>query len=79
MPKFTDQHWEDVPSLLTTAEVAALLRVHPNTVKNMLSKGTLPSILIGKRKRRIKKADLLRFIGEEVDEDEAEDDDTTGG
>lgn len=74
MPKFTDENWEDVPSLLTTAEVAALLRVHPNTVKNMLSKGTLPSILIGERKRRIKKADLLRFIGEEVDEEETGDD-----
>ena len=68
MPKFTDENWEDVPSLLKIPEVAALLRVHPNTVKTMISEDDLPSILVGKRERRIKKIDLLRYIGEDVDD-----------
>lgn len=77
MPKFTDENWEDVPSLLKTDEAADLLRVHRNTINTMISEGVLPSVLVGKRERRIKKIDLLRYIGEKVDDtDDKEADDT---
>jgi len=72
--KFTDENWEDVPSILTINEVADLLRVHRNTISTLINDGTLPYIPIGTREKRIKKIDLLRFIGEEADDTEDEED-----
>ena len=69
-PKYTDENWEDVPSLLTMTETAELLRVHKNTVSKLINDGSLPFIFVGRRDKRIKKADLLKFIGEEVDDSE---------
>lgn len=60
--KFTDPTWADVPSALSTEEVAALLRVHLNTVKKLITEGTLPAHKIG-RAYRVNKIDLMRYMG----------------
>jgi excisionase family DNA binding protein len=49
--------------LVTTAEAARVLRVHPWTVRQAIQSGELPSIRIG-RCLRIKVADLDRFVSE---------------
>lgn len=59
MDKFTD--WEDVPMVLNTRQVAEILNVHINTVKNLVSKKQLPAFKIGKA-LRINKEDLQQFI-----------------
>ena len=42
--------------------VAELLRVDPQTVYNWLDRGELASVRVGKRRRRIRQADLDAFI-----------------
>ncbi len=54
----------DVPfeeSFLTVAEVADLLRLNPQTVRNWIDAGSLPAVRIGRRVR-IKKSDLDRVV-----------------
>jgi excisionase family DNA binding protein len=46
---------------LTVAEVAEILRLNPQTVRNWIDAGTLPAIRIGRRVR-IKRADLDRIL-----------------
>jgi excisionase family DNA binding protein len=49
-------------SFLTIQEVTELLRVDPQTVYNWLDRGELASVRVGKRRRRIRQADLDAFI-----------------
>lgn len=47
---------------LTVAEVAELLRLNPQTVRNWIDKAALPAVRLGARRVRIKQSDLDRFI-----------------
>ena len=46
---------------LTVAEVAEILRLNPQTVRNWIDAGTLPAIRVGRRVR-IKRVDLDRIL-----------------
>jgi excisionase family DNA binding protein len=48
-------------SLLTVAEVAELLRLNQQTVRNWIDAGSLPAIRVGRRVR-IKRSDLNRIL-----------------
>jgi excisionase family DNA binding protein len=48
-------------SYLTVAEVAELLRLNQQTVRNWIDAGTLPAIRVGRRVR-IKRSDLNRIL-----------------
>jgi len=47
---------------LTVQEVSEYLKVNPQTVYNWLDRGELPSVRVGKRRRRIRRSDLNAFI-----------------
>ena len=52
----------DAPDrLLTIREVAALLKVHPNTVRNLIKAGTIPAARVG-RQWRFVEAELVAWI-----------------
>jgi excisionase family DNA binding protein len=49
--------------LLTTAQAAELLNVHPNTVRNWADAALLPSYRIGPRRdRRFRRADVESLL-----------------
>jgi excisionase family DNA binding protein len=48
-------------SFLTVAEVADLLRLNQQTVRNWIDAGTLPAVRVGRRVR-IKRSDLNRIV-----------------
>ncbi len=49
--------------LLTLNEVSELLKVHPNTLRNWDTNGTLKSVRIGVKKvRRYRKTDIDHFL-----------------
>lgn len=48
-------------SFLTVAEVAALLRLNQQTVRNWIDAGSLPALRVGRRVR-IKRSDLDRML-----------------
>jgi excisionase family DNA binding protein len=48
---------------LTVAEVAALLKLNPQTVRNWIDQGTLAAVRVGRRVR-VTRADLERVIEE---------------
>lgn len=48
-------------SFLTVAEVAELLRLNPQTVRNWIDAGSLPAVRVGRRVR-IKRSDLDRIL-----------------
>ena len=51
------------PQLLTTAQAAEMLGVHPNTIRNWSDAAMLPTYRIGPRRdRRFKRDDLERFL-----------------
>ncbi len=52
--------------LLTVPEVAALLRLNPQTVRKWLREGMLPGIQLGSRQAgwRVKRSDVERFLEE---------------
>jgi len=53
----------DFSELLTLSEACAILKCHPNTLRQWDNKGVLPAIRIGvKRIRRYCKEDILRYI-----------------
>lgn len=52
-----------LPELLTTREVADLLRIHPNTVRKWYNKGFLRGYRVGPRgDRRFPREDLIRIL-----------------
>ena len=48
-------------SFLTVAEVAELLRLNQQTVRNWIDAGSLPAVRVGRRVR-IKRSDLNRIL-----------------
>jgi excisionase family DNA binding protein len=54
----------EVRMMLTVSEVAAELGCSRDTVYALIASGSLPSVLIGERLRRIRRLDLERFIEE---------------
>ena len=53
----------ELPEYMTLKEVASLLKVHENTLRNWDKNGTLKAIRIGGRKiRRWKKSDIQKFL-----------------
>lgn len=56
---------KDLPEYLTLMQVADLLQVHPNTLRNWDKNDTLKAVRIGVRKiRRYKKSDVLKMLDE---------------
>lgn len=60
--EYTD--WADVPLVLSTPETARLLRVHINSVKNMINDGRLPATKLG-RVWKVNKSDIMALLGEQ--------------
>lgn len=55
-----------LPEYLTLGQVASLLQVHPNTLRNWDKNGTLKAVRIGVKKiRRYKKEDVMKLLNEE--------------
>ena len=50
--------------LLTVDEVAAILKIHPRTVRALVQNGELKRVKIGKREYRIRRSELDRFLKE---------------
>ena len=50
------------PELLSIPEAAVFLGTHPNTIRNLITSGTLPALRLGSRIIRISKSDLLRSL-----------------
>jgi excisionase family DNA binding protein len=48
-------------SFLTVADVAAMLKLNPQTVRNWIDQGSLPAIKVGRRVR-IRRSDFDRMI-----------------
>gem|GEM_PF-430866 len=54
---------KDLPEYLTLMQVADLLQVHPNTLRNWDKDGTLRAVRIGVRKLyRYRKEDIAKLI-----------------
>ena len=49
--------WEPEESFLTVAEVAEMLKLNQQTVRNWIDQGSLPALKVGRRVR-IKRSDL---------------------
>ncbi len=47
---------------LTVAEIAELLRLNQQTVRNWIDAGDLPAVRVGKRRVRVLQSDLDAFI-----------------
>jgi excisionase family DNA binding protein len=57
---------KELPEYLTIMQVAELLQVHPNTLRNWDKNGQLKAVRIGVRKiRRYKKSDILKLLEKE--------------
>lgn len=56
--------------LLTVAEIADLLKVNPQTVRNWIDRGELPAVRVGSRRVRVKQADLDAFLASSTRSDE---------
>jgi len=53
----------NISELLTLKEASALLKVHPNTLRQWDTSGYLPAVRIGeKRIRRYRKEDIVKII-----------------
>jgi excisionase family DNA binding protein len=50
-------------SYMTVHEVAGLLKVNQQTVRNWIDAGSLPAVQVGQRRVRIRRSDLDKFIG----------------
>src|SRR5450755_897105 len=52
----------DPETFLTVAEIAELLKLNPQTVRNWIDRGELSAVGVGSRRVRVKQSDLDRFI-----------------
>ena len=48
--------------VLTVKDVADLLKLNQQTVRNWIDQGSLPAVRVGRRRVRIKRSDLDQFI-----------------
>jgi excisionase family DNA binding protein len=48
---------------LTVKEVAGLLKLNQQTLRNMIDRGELPAVRVGSRRVRIRQSDLDAFLG----------------
>ncbi len=55
---------EEADQLLTKQEVADWLRVDLNTIDRMRERGDLPTVRVGPRLVRFRRADVLRLLEE---------------
>ena len=53
--------WSDLPLVLTSDQAAAMLQVKRRTIANMLDRGDLRGVKIGKE-WRVSRAELMRFV-----------------
>jgi excisionase family DNA binding protein len=63
-------HTELEDSFLTVADVAAMLKLNPQTVRNWIDQGSLPAIKVGRRVR-IRRSDFDRMIANGASASEA--------
>jgi excisionase family DNA binding protein len=49
-------------AFLTVADIADLLKLNQQTVRNWIDRGELPAVRLGSRRVRVKQSDLTRFI-----------------
>lgn len=56
-----------VPELLTTEEVAAVLRCNPRTVARMLAAGEIPAVVNRPALKRFRLADVLEALKSSAD------------
>jgi excisionase family DNA binding protein len=47
---------------LTVAQIAELLKLNPQTVRNMIDRGELPAVRVGSRRVRVRRSELDRFL-----------------
>lgn len=47
---------------LTVAEIAQLLRLNQQTVRNWIDRGELPAVRVGSRRVRVRRAELDEFL-----------------
>jgi len=58
-------HYKQVDTMLTTGDVAHLLKVHPNTVRWWSDRGLIKSYRVGPRgERRFRRNDIAAFFFE---------------
>lgn len=69
-PEVVDALLQDAPDLMTSEEVATLLRVNPVTVSRWMREHGLKGISIGARLKRFRKVDVREFLlrGDEISE-----------
>lgn len=53
--------WSDLPLVLTTDQAAAVLQLKRRTIANMLDRGDLHGVKVGKE-WRVSRAELVRFV-----------------
>jgi excisionase family DNA binding protein len=49
-------------AFLTVAEIAELLKVNPQTVRNWIDRGELPGVRVGRRRVRVRRSDLDEYL-----------------
>jgi excisionase family DNA binding protein len=63
LEKVSVDHPEHEESFLTVADVAEMLKLNQQTVRNWIDQGSLPALRVGRRVR-IKRSDLERVLAE---------------
>jgi excisionase family DNA binding protein len=53
--------WEQ-DELITVAEIAAMLKLNPQTIRNWMDAGALPHLRVGERRVRVWRSDLQALI-----------------
>lgn len=61
----TTSQWADLPLVLTSEQAAKVLQLTRRTITNMLDRGDLRGVKIGKE-WRISRAELMRFVEPDV-------------
>lgn len=54
-------YWSELPLVLTPKQAAAVLQLKPRTVANLLDRGDLHGIKVGKE-WRVSRAEIMRFV-----------------
>ncbi len=68
-----------VDGLLTVHEIAELLKLNPQTVRNWIDQGRLPAIRVGERRVRVRRSDLDAYLAARVTGVSRRQDADTGG